>query len=55
MEALLEDLAVGDQPTPVTDRPQQGIDGVLGDGPAGALAQQPHQRRAVAVVGLEPA
>ena len=52
MQPLLEDLAVGDQPAPVTDRPHQGIHGALGDWPAGALAQQPHQRRAVAIVGL---
>jgi hypothetical protein len=52
MQPLLEDLAVGDQPAPVTDRPQQPIHAALGDRSAGALAQQPHQRRAVAVVGL---
>jgi hypothetical protein len=52
MEALLEDLAVGDQPPPVPDRPQQGIHRVGGGGPPGALADQPDQRRAVTVVGL---
>jgi hypothetical protein len=52
VEALLEDLAVGDQPASVTDRPYQGIDGVGGGWPPSALTGQPDQRRAVAVVGL---
>jgi hypothetical protein len=52
VEALLEDLTVGDQPASVTDRPYQGIDGVGGGWPPSALTGQPDQRRAVAVVGL---
>jgi hypothetical protein len=52
VQPLLEDLAVGDQPASVADRPEQGIDGAVGDWPAGALAQQPHQRRTITVVGL---
>jgi len=52
VEALLEHLAVSDQPSPVTDRPQQGIDGVGGGGPPRALADQPDQGSAVAVIGV---
>jgi hypothetical protein len=54
MEALLEDLAVGDQPAAVTDRSQQRIHRVSGGWPPGALADQPDQRRTIAVVGLVP-
>jgi len=52
VEALLEDLAVGDQATPVPDCTHQRLHAVVNDGPAGALAQQPDQRRAIAIVGL---
>jgi hypothetical protein len=52
MQALLQDLAVGDQPAPVTDRSEQGVNGVGAGWPAGALADQPDQRRTVTIVGL---
>jgi hypothetical protein len=52
MQPLLEDLAVGDQATPVTDRSQQGIHRVGGGWPPGALADQPDQRRTVTIIGL---
>jgi hypothetical protein len=45
VQALLEDLAVGDQPAPVADRSQQAIHGPVGGWPTGALADQPDQRR----------
>ena len=52
VQPLLEGLAVGDQPAPVTNRSQQGIDGVGGGWPPGALAGQPDQRRTITIVGL---
>ena len=53
MEPLLEHPAVGDQATSVTDRPKQGVHGLVSHRAAGTLAQQPHQRRTITVVGLE--
>lgn len=52
MQALLEDLAVSDQPMPVPDRPPQRLDGVGAGGSAGALTDEPDQRRTIAIVGL---
>jgi hypothetical protein len=52
MQPLLEDLAVGDQATPVADRADEPLDAVLGDGATGTLAGQPDQRRTVTIVGL---
>jgi hypothetical protein len=55
MQPLLQDLAVGDQATPVPDRADQrvnGVDPVVGDGSSGALAGQPDQRRTITVIGL---
>jgi hypothetical protein len=52
MQALLQHATVGDQATPVANRADQPLKGVVGDRSSGALASQPDQRRAVAVVGL---
>ena len=55
MQPLLEDLAVGNQATPVADRTHErvhGIGRVVGDGSTGALAGQPDQRRTITIVGL---
>jgi hypothetical protein len=52
VQALLEHPAVADQPAPVANRADQRIHGAVGGWPAGALADQPDQRRAVTVIGL---
>jgi hypothetical protein len=52
MEALLEHLALGDQPASVPNRAHQRLHRSLGDWPASALTRQPDQRRTISVVGL---
>ena len=54
MQPLLGHPASVDELATMTDRAQQRLDRRRCQGTPGALAQQPDQRRAVTVVGLEP-
>jgi hypothetical protein len=54
MQALLEHAAGIDELPAMPDRSQQRFDRRRRARAAGALAQQPDQRRAIAIVGLEP-
>jgi hypothetical protein len=54
MQTLLEHAAGIDKLATMTDGPEQRFNSRRCRRAAGALAQQPDQRGAIAVVGLEP-
>jgi hypothetical protein len=53
VHALLKDLAGIDELTAVTDRALQRVDDAGLGRPTGALTDEPDQRRAIAIIGLE--
>jgi hypothetical protein len=54
MQPLLQHAARVDKLRAVTNPTEQSLNELRLCGPTGALAQQPHQRRAVTIVRLEP-